>query len=217
MSLPPSLRSTLSPQEVEFIAAEELIDIIPSLRMDPIRLISGVYGPFRPPARARVPLWLASDLKLKKRCRIVPPDWLTVDFLQERLQDEVSKEAFSDMPFRYIETSKVLLDVASDDLVEPDRIRSLLKDLREARQSKSRAGLSSLSDGLEQGYFQLPNISALEIAEIKPFFIKSLSILRKLEYSTSDDPDVGDTTDATYNDISNDYSMTADSIDYTRQ
>lgn len=33
---------------------------------------------------------------------------------------------------------------ASDDLENPERIRSLLKDLREARQAKSREGLKTL-------------------------------------------------------------------------
>lgn len=33
---------------------------------------------------------------------------------------------------------------ASDDLEDPDKLRSLLKDLREARQAKSRDGLKSL-------------------------------------------------------------------------
>jgi hypothetical protein len=33
---------------------------------------------------------------------------------------------------------------ASDDLENPDKIRSLLKDLREARQAKSRDGLKTL-------------------------------------------------------------------------
>lgn len=45
-----------------------------------IRLMTrmkGVYGPFRPPTKTRVPLWLAQSLKLKRKCRIVPPDWVT--------------------------------------------------------------------------------------------------------------------------------------------
>jgi hypothetical protein len=33
---------------------------------------------------------------------------------------------------------------ASDDLENPDKIRTLLKDIREARQSKSREGISKL-------------------------------------------------------------------------
>ncbi len=33
---------------------------------------------------------------------------------------------------------------ASDDLEQPDKLRSLLKDLREARQAKSREGIKQL-------------------------------------------------------------------------
>jgi len=33
----------------------------------------------------------------------------------------------------------------------------------------------------------MPNISALEIAEIRPFFVKSLSVLRKLNSQSTND------------------------------
>jgi len=36
------------------------------------------------------------------------------------------------------------VDSASDDLENPDKIRTLLKDIREARQSKSRDGIAKL-------------------------------------------------------------------------
>jgi len=58
-----------------------------------------------------VPLWVATNLKLKKKCHIVPPDWLSVETLQEKLQEELDKNEFSEMPFHFVETSKVLLDV----------------------------------------------------------------------------------------------------------
>lgn len=38
------------------------------------------------------------------------------------------------------------LTSAADDLQQPDKLRSLLKDLREARQAKSRDGLLVLDD-----------------------------------------------------------------------
>ncbi|KZS98083.1 Psf2-domain-containing protein [Sistotremastrum niveocremeum HHB9708] len=153
------------------IACEELIDIVPLFSMNRIRLISGVYGPFRPPAKARVPLWMASNLKLKKRCRIIPPDWLT-----ERLTEETTKAPFSELPFRYAEMAKVLLDVASDDIESPDKIMSLLKDLRDARQAKSREGLRKL-DGIA---LSLPNLCAMEINEIRPFFVKAMHVMIQL-------------------------------------
>ena len=38
----------------------------------------GAYGPLRPPNKAKIPLWMAINLKMKKKCHIVPPDWLSV-------------------------------------------------------------------------------------------------------------------------------------------
>ena len=83
------------------------------------------------------------------------------EYLQESLALETSAPSFSKLPFRFAEIAKVILDVyvlqsrqsrslfatlcrASDDLESPDKIRSLLKDLREARQAKSRDGIKQL-------------------------------------------------------------------------
>jgi len=70
---------------------------------------------------------MAVNLKLKKKCHIVAPDWLNIgedspayllsdsyagtEFLQERLNLEVSQPAFSGLPFRFAEMAKVILDV----------------------------------------------------------------------------------------------------------
>jgi GINS complex subunit 2 len=99
------------------------------------------------------------------------------DYLQERLNRETSEPGFSDLPFRFAEISKVLLDVASDDLENPDKIRTLLKDLREARQAKSRDGLKTL----DHSELSLPNLCSMEINEIRPFFVQSMSTLAKFQ------------------------------------
>jgi len=119
---------------------------------------------------------MAVNLKLKKKCHIVAPDWLNVDYLQARLTLEISEAAFSNLPFRFAEVAKVILDVASDDLENPDKLRSLLKDLREARQAKSRDGLKHL----DHSELSLPNLCSMEINEIRPFFVQSMSILTQL-------------------------------------
>jgi GINS complex subunit 2 len=99
MALPQSLRTSVTPPELELIASEQLIDVVPLVTMEKTAFISvsifrsnllllpemvrrdnpkGAYGPLRPPAKARVPLWIAVNLKLKKKCHIVPPEWLSV-------------------------------------------------------------------------------------------------------------------------------------------
>jgi GINS complex subunit 2 len=73
-----------------------------------------------------------------------------------------------------------------------DKIKSLLKDLREARQAKSRDGLQKLDHSelsvrfiwLSHHIFlivmQLPNLCSMEINEIRPFFIQAMGILTQL-------------------------------------
>lgn len=77
---------------------------------------------------------------------------LTAEPLQLVLKDEREKaESFVALPRRFFETSKVLLDVAGDDLTQPGQLRSLLKDLREIRQAKTRIGLQS--EGVMRGSY----------------------------------------------------------------
>lgn len=70
---------------------------------------------------------MAINLKVKKKCHVVAPEWLAignqtavytlqafqlqVDYLKDRLEEETTKDGFSKLPFRYIEISKVLLDM----------------------------------------------------------------------------------------------------------
>ncbi|PPQ64630.1 hypothetical protein CVT24_008367 [Panaeolus cyanescens] len=176
MALPQPLRVSVTPPELELVACQQLIEIVPLISMEKTAFISGAYGPLRPPHKAKIPIWMAVNLKLKKKCHIVPPEWLSVDFLQSKLTLETTQPAFSDLPFRFAEISKVLLDVASDDLDNPEKIRSLLKDLREARQAKSRDGLKQL----DHSELSLPNLCSMEINEIRPVFIQAMSVLTRI-------------------------------------
>ncbi|KAG9317379.1 Psf2-domain-containing protein [Chiua virens] len=176
MALPQSLRVSVTPPELELIASENLVEIVPLIAMEKTAFISGAYGPLRPPNKCRIPLWMAMNLKMKKKCHIVPPDWLTVEFLQDRLSEETAESGFSRLPFRFAEIAKVILDVASDDVQNAEKVRSLLKDLREARQSKSRDGLSQV----DHSELSLPNLCSMEINEIRPYFVKAMNVFTQL-------------------------------------
>lgn len=76
MALPKALQGGITPDELTFLAEEDVVEIVPLFSMSRVRLLSGTYGPFEPPRRAQVPLWLALSLKKKRKCRIVPPEWL---------------------------------------------------------------------------------------------------------------------------------------------
>ncbi|KAJ1772166.1 DNA replication protein psf2 [Coemansia sp. RSA 1813] len=164
--------------ELEYMAQCESIGIVPFYRMDRLELVTGTVGPFHPPRKSEVPLWLAVMLKRTNRCRIVAPSWLTYHHLYELCRKEEPPDSlFTRLPMHYIEIAHILLTHAEDDLVEPQSIRRLLQDLREIRQSKTRRGFEMLNSM----QLQMDNLSAAEVNEIRPLFRHSFDMLRQLD------------------------------------
>jgi GINS complex subunit 2 len=70
---------------------------------------------------------------------------------------------------------------ASDDIVEPDLTRRLLRDLREVRQAKARKGIETVGDT----HLQMDNLGLMEISEIR-FLNKASDQLRQLNAVRTD-------------------------------
>ncbi|KAK3817257.1 MAG: hypothetical protein J3Q66DRAFT_339378 [Benniella sp.] len=178
MALPRNLRSGLTPLEIEFLAENELIEINAAIdTKQDLELLGGSVPSLRPLQANQVPLWMAISLKKKRKCTIVVPSWMTVESLQRVLKEEQEQERrFSALPYHYMETAQILLENACDDIPFADAVRTLLKDLREARQSKARQGVGVLGTT----HLQMDNIGLMEINEVRPFFTKAFYEIRKL-------------------------------------
>lgn len=116
-------------------------------------------------------------------------------------QNTAQTEGFSSrdppaLPFHWVEMGNMLLESASDDLVEPDQIRRLLKDLREVRLAKMRAGTDVLDAAATGGGgVALTGVGAMEVGEERGFltgvvdnlrYVASISvILRKCKFAFS--------------------------------
>ncbi|KAF4155700.1 hypothetical protein CNMCM6936_002418 [Aspergillus lentulus] len=75
----------------------------------------------------------------------------------------------------------MLLDAASDDLVDPDQIRRLLKELREVRMAKIRSGVDVLDAAATGGGgVALTGVGAMEIGESRGFVTGVVDGLRKI-------------------------------------
>ncbi|KGQ91766.1 DNA replication complex GINS protein PSF2 [Candida albicans L26] len=199
MVLPKNLQGNLMPSEITFLAENELITILPRYSIKKIDLIGTSIPNLRAMRRELVPLWVALILKSQDKCSIVPPKWLTVAYLKERYEDEIRKPLqFSDLPWNWLELSKILLEKAPDDLSDPvDQLRSVIQDLRETRLVKSKKGLKELNES----NIQLNGLSLLEINELRPFVIPVMNKLRQLYDTTqsntinADDQDMEDVSD----------------------
>ncbi|OXV09848.1 hypothetical protein Egran_02392 [Elaphomyces granulatus] len=72
------------------------------------------------------------------------------------------------LPYHWLEVGSMLLEAASDDLVDPNQTRRLLKDLREVRTAKMRKGIDVLDTAaMAGGGVALTGVGAMEIGEMR--------------------------------------------------
>lgn len=119
--------NTLSVNELEFLAQNELVQIFPSATFGTLHLISVClpigssvmlifsrqddYGPLRTNQVASVPLWVARQLRKSHLCRIVVPIWMGVEWLMDKLAGETNnRDDFQALPFYYLEIATIILE-----------------------------------------------------------------------------------------------------------
>lgn len=85
------------------------------------------------------------------------------------------------LPYHWYEITEMLLEAASDDVPEPDRVRQLLRDVREVRLAKMRKEVELLS-GDGEGT-RLDGVGAMELAESRGFLAGVIDGLRKIDAS----------------------------------
>lgn len=136
------MTTPITSAEIEFLSEFEHIEIIPLENLPLFSTISGNYGPFKPPFKASLPLWIAKSLLKKGKASIVPPEWLNVEELTNKLEEEKREIGFSNLPFHYLEIAK---------LVDSQELKSLVQDIWEIRERKIQSGL----ENLDQYYLQV--------------------------------------------------------------
>eukprot|EP00752_Nemacystus_decipiens_P014325 g12744.t1 len=169
--------SQLTAAELEFIAEDELIEIVPKFKHEQLHLIQGDFGPFVPQARAKVPLWLAITLKKRQKCQIARPPFMSVGYLEQVLRREREDAAvFTPLPHHYLEIASLLLNTASDDIEEPDRVRTLLEDVENVRRAKMYEGMGSAAQEVQQAV-KVNDLGAMELLPVRSFFAEALASL----------------------------------------
>ncbi|KAJ1422581.1 GINS, helical bundle-like domain superfamily [Sesbania bispinosa] len=144
--------SLFSAEELEFISEDEIVDIVPNLKMDPLCLISGDFGPFTPQIVTQVQLWLAIALK-RGKCSIRPPQWMSV------------------------EISRLLFDHARDNIPDVYMVRSLIEDIRDVRFHKVEIDLEAFNG--RTIVVKIKNLSAMEVNIVRPFIGRALQAFYK--------------------------------------
>ncbi|KAL7076870.1 hypothetical protein ACQ4LE_003695 [Meloidogyne hapla] len=167
----------MDPSVCEFIAENELIQILPNFNERTIHLISGDFGPFEAGSPVTVPLWFALQLKYKHKCKIVPPEWLRIDELKKLLVSETERITFAPVPNCFFEIAHILVTNAYSDLEHVEQLKMLVRDLQDKREAKMRTSIIKFMEQFQKdkddifsdkavihANAQLNNLSRLEIS-----------------------------------------------------
>lgn len=101
-------RDTHTISELEFLAEANEIEIVPNFKKNELNLICGTYGPFKPNKPVKVPLWLAIQFKKNKKCKVIPPIWLDINFLTMKAEDEKKNNSLQELPYYFFEICQML-------------------------------------------------------------------------------------------------------------
>jgi len=196
-----------------FLASEEPLSIIPNFSY-PIPfdflLTRKSIGPFHAGVNVTVPLWVALYLRKRNLCRLVPPEWMSVEHLTLVLafeRDPNQKEFSPNLPFRYTEISTAFLracganrsaahasgsGAGGEELADMEKVRVLLDDIAVVRMDKIRKSVHEMSIDMSQTDIQampvydVTNVGSLELAAIRPFLTRAFGDHLKLVMAGED-------------------------------
>lgn len=182
--MPPPPVLPVSPEELEFFAEEDLIQIVPNCSV-PGDYIDGVlerYGPFRPQQVVEVPVWLALQFHKRNKARIILPEWLSSKQLSESIEQERSSpDAFSQQPYYFMELACLLLEHAKACFASNDeymQVRDKLANLVNVRRHKMEEGLHQIGS---TATVRVNGLGAYELNLIRANFQGALNMFLKLE------------------------------------
>lgn len=176
----------MEPAEVEFLAEREIVKIVPNFSSGTLYLLGGDFGPFKPGLPLQVPLWVAVHLRQRQKCRILAPDWMNLEILEESKNAEKEEALFTKLPNpRLFVVSNLLLDVAAGDFNQVDDIKTIIKDIWDVRQSKLRKIVDSfvLSGSLRA---TLNHVQLIEINSVRPLLPETINHIHRLEMAGSE-------------------------------
>lgn len=170
---------------MEFLAENDTIEVVPNFTHAQMHLIQGDVGPFKAGHRVRVPLWLAVTLRQRHRCKMVRPDWMEKERLEELREQERESAFFTEMPAAHIfETANIILDVATEDIENADDIRTILKDVWDMRQAKLRKSVDTFIQG-EYLHAKINHLQLIELNTVRPLLPHAFDQINRLNAATA--------------------------------
>lgn len=148
--------------------------------MEKLYLIGGDLGPFNASLPIEVPLWLALNLCQRHKCRVQPPDWMNIQTLDLKKQEEQENKFFTVMPSSYyMEVTQLLLRHCLSDIPHADQVSALVKDIWDLRMAKLRTSIDAFIKS-DSSHAKLNHLTLMELNTVRPFLTAALDQMQAL-------------------------------------
>lgn len=164
----------------DFLAEDEMIEIVPTFRYDEkLTLINGDFGPFKPAIPTSVPIWMALNLFRQQKCKINLPQWiLDLDKLSE---EQAASGGLIKMPSsRWREIIKLL---ESHQVPMPHNHLEIVERRTAIMKQSVRTLLDNVvtldDDRIAQ--VKIKNITKFELATLKKMLLANMAISKNMK------------------------------------
>lgn len=105
-------------------------------------------------------------MQKQRKCKLLIPEWLSVEFLENKLREEKTAASLQDLDFHYIEIAQLIFENVEEEIEQSSLIKSLLQDLENVRMDRLKLGLSTLAEKIRS-----ETINAIKVKRKKEIVI----------------------------------------------
>lgn len=125
----------MTPEELVNLSLQYEVEIESFTTIPPKKLLSFDFKGCTPLKTCRVPLYLALHLQSLNLCSVIPPQYISREYIEGIIQKEKTEPSFVELPEYFFEHCTIFMN---------DEVESAVCELRSVRSGKIRKGLSNL-------------------------------------------------------------------------
>ncbi|KAL7671001.1 hypothetical protein ACOME3_005915 [Neoechinorhynchus agilis] len=174
-------------REVEFLAENEIVTIIPNVTMEPIELLTiGLVGPFEAGIPIKLPLWAALAMKCTNRCQILPPDYIMPNSIYDlrSIENEKTDQLIQPTNEHFAQIGKLLIKKAPSNLIRPESVNCAIEDILDMRNFKISKRLKSEVKRFTEDCLPVLDIGFIgrgEVLQYREMICKQMEMLSRME------------------------------------
>jgi len=129
-------------------------------------------------------------LKKRSKCKIIPPGWLSTEFLSDTFTlEKLEKTNLAILPYNFEEFSSLLTKNALEDIKNVTKVKSLIEDIKNIRFQKLNELVTNVNP--DDSFISLSNITSVELNKFRNQLDITMKNLNKIRQFKDNKENIG--------------------------